>query len=304
MPDAVKKVVLAYSGGLDTSVILRWLQETYRCEVVTFTADLGQGEELEPARRKAELLGAAQIFVDDLREEFVGDFVFPMFRANALYEGAYLLGTSIARPLIAKRQIEIARDGRRRRGRPRRHRQGQRPGPLRARLLRAGARHQGHRAVARMGSDLAHAPPRLCRPAPDPDRPRQARRGAVFGRCQSAARLGRGQGARRPVGRARGVRLQPHRRPRSRTRRAAICRDRLCARRSGRGRRRSAVAGGIADPAQRARRKARDRPARSGREPVCRHEVARGLRDARAARSCWRRIAASRASASTAARRT
>ena len=109
MPDAVKKVVLAYSGGLDTSVILRWLQQTYRCEVVTFTADLGQGEELEPARRKAELLGAAQIFVDDLREEFVGDFVFPMFRANALYEGAYLLGTSIARPLIAKRQIEIAR---------------------------------------------------------------------------------------------------------------------------------------------------------------------------------------------------
>ncbi|HEV7994668.1 MAG TPA: argininosuccinate synthase [Stellaceae bacterium] len=109
MSDAVKKVVLAYSGGLDTSVILRWLQQTYRCEVVTFTADLGQGEELEPARRKAELLGAAQIFVDDLREEFVGDFVFPMFRANALYEGAYLLGTSIARPLIAKRQIEIAR---------------------------------------------------------------------------------------------------------------------------------------------------------------------------------------------------
>src|SRR5262245_1819911 len=108
MPDAVKKVVLAYSGGLDTSVILRWLQETYHCEVVTFTADLGQGEELEPARRKAELLGAREIFVDDLREEFVRDFVFRMFRANALYEGAYLLGTSIARPLIAKRQIEIA----------------------------------------------------------------------------------------------------------------------------------------------------------------------------------------------------
>jgi argininosuccinate synthase len=110
MAEPVKKVVLAYSGGLDTSVILRWLQETYRCQVVTFTADLGQGEELEPARRKAEQLGAAQIFVDDLREEFVRDFVFPMFRANALYEGAYLLGTSIARPLIAKRQIEIARE--------------------------------------------------------------------------------------------------------------------------------------------------------------------------------------------------
>ena len=114
MPDAVKpgdvkKVVLAYSGGLDTSVILRWLQETYRCEIVTFTADLGQGEELEPARKKAELLGVKEIFIDDLREEFVRDFVFPMFRANALYEGQYLLGTSIARPLIAKRQIDIAR---------------------------------------------------------------------------------------------------------------------------------------------------------------------------------------------------
>jgi argininosuccinate synthase len=109
MAGEIKKIVLAYSGGLDTSVILRWLQETYRCEVVTFTADLGQGEELDPARKKAELLGAKEIFVDDLREEFVRDFVFPMFRANALYEGAYLLGTSIARPLIAQRQIEIAR---------------------------------------------------------------------------------------------------------------------------------------------------------------------------------------------------
>ncbi len=107
---AVKKVVLAYSGGLDTSIILKWLQTTYRCEVVTFTADLGQGEEIEPAREKALLLGIKpqNIFVEDLREEFVRDYVFPMFRANALYEGAYLLGTSIARPLIAKRQIEIA----------------------------------------------------------------------------------------------------------------------------------------------------------------------------------------------------
>ncbi|BCI66912.1 argininosuccinate synthase [Acetobacter sicerae] len=104
----IKKVVLAYSGGLDTSVILRWLQTTYGCEVVTFTADLGQGEELEPARKKAEMFGVKEIFVEDLRETFVKDFVFPMFRANALYEGQYLLGTSIARPLIAQRQIEIA----------------------------------------------------------------------------------------------------------------------------------------------------------------------------------------------------
>jgi argininosuccinate synthase len=105
----VKKVVLAYSGGLDTSVILKWLQLTYACEVVTFTADLGQGEEVEPARRKAQMLGVKEIFVEDLREEFVRDYVFPMFRANALYEGIYLLGTSIARPLIAKHQIEIAK---------------------------------------------------------------------------------------------------------------------------------------------------------------------------------------------------
>lgn len=105
----IKKVVLAYSGGLDTSVILKWLQESYGCEVVTFTADLGQGEELEPARAKAKKLGVKEIFIEDLREEFVRDYVFPMFRANTLYEGVYLLGTSIARPLIAKKQIEIAK---------------------------------------------------------------------------------------------------------------------------------------------------------------------------------------------------
>ncbi|MFI5024637.1 MAG: argininosuccinate synthase [Alphaproteobacteria bacterium] len=108
MAKDVKKVVLAYSGGLDTSIILRWLQDTYRCEVVTFTAELGQGESLEPAREKAKLLGIKQIFIEDVREEFVRDFVFPMYRANALYEGAYLLGTAIARPLIAKRQIAVA----------------------------------------------------------------------------------------------------------------------------------------------------------------------------------------------------
>lgn len=106
----IKKVVLAYSGGLDTSVILKWLQETYGCEVVTFTADIGQGEEVSPARRKAKMAGVKEIYIDDLREEFVRDFVFPMFRANTVYEGEYLLGTSIARPLIAKRLVEIARE--------------------------------------------------------------------------------------------------------------------------------------------------------------------------------------------------
>jgi len=106
----VKKVVLAYSGGLDTSVILRWLQDEYQCEVVTFTADLGQGEEIEPVRAKAEAMGIKEIYIEDLREEFIRDYVFPMFRSNAIYEGSYLLGTSIARPLIAKRQIEIAQE--------------------------------------------------------------------------------------------------------------------------------------------------------------------------------------------------
>ena len=105
---APEKIVLAYSGGLDTSIILKWLQTEYRCEVVTFTADLGQGEELEPARIKAEKMGASSVYIEDLREEFVRDFVFPMFRANALYEGLYLLVTSIARPLISKRLVEIA----------------------------------------------------------------------------------------------------------------------------------------------------------------------------------------------------
>ena len=107
----VRKVVLAYSGGLDTSVILKWLKDNYDCEVISFTADIGQGEEVAPARAKARAMGVKQIFIEDLREEFVRDYVFPMFRANALYEGEYLLGTSIARQLIAKRLVEIANDG-------------------------------------------------------------------------------------------------------------------------------------------------------------------------------------------------
>src|SRR4249920_771307 len=155
MPDGktkktVKKVVLAYSGGLDTSIILKWLQTNYGCEVVTFTADLGQGEELTPAREKALLLGIKKenIFVEDLREEFVRDYVFPMFRANALYEGQYLLGTSIARPLIARKQIEIAD--------------------------KVGA-------VAEGGSDLATPARRICRKAPDSDCQGQAWRSAVLG---------------------------------------------------------------------------------------------------------------------------
>ncbi len=126
----VKKVVLAYSGGLDTSVILRWLQVTYRCEVVTFTADLGQGEELGPARQKAEMLGVKEIFMEDLRETFVRDFVFPMFRANALYEGQYLLGHLDRAPADCAAPDRDRRAGRCRRCGARRDRQGQRPGPV------------------------------------------------------------------------------------------------------------------------------------------------------------------------------
>ena len=135
---SVKKVVLAYSGGLDTSIILKWLQTEYGAEVITFTADLGQGEEIEPARAKALAAGVKpeNIFIEDVREEFVRDFVFPMFRANTVYEGQYLLGTSIARPLIAKKPDRDRAQGGRRRRQPRRDRQGQRPGPFRARLLR------------------------------------------------------------------------------------------------------------------------------------------------------------------------
>ena len=171
-----------------------------------------------------------------------------MFRANALYEGA-LPARHLDRAAADRQAPDRDRaPDRRRRGGARRDRQGQRPGALRAELLRARARHQGHRAVARMGPDLAHPAHRVRRPAPDPDRPRQARRGAVLGRRQPAAHLGRGQGARRPLGRARGICLQPHRRAGAGARPAAICRDRLRARRSGRGRRRGAVAGGAADP--------------------------------------------------------
>ena len=302
---APKKVVLAYSGGLDTSIILKWLQTEYGCEVVTFTADLGQGEELEPARKKAELLGVKpeNIFIEDLREEFVRDFVFPMFRANAVYEGLYLLGTSIARPLIAKRLVEIAREtgadavahGATGKGNDQ----------VRFELvrLRARTRRSGHRAVARMGPHLAHQADRVRREAPDPDRQGQARRGALLGRRQPPAHLLRGQGARGP--RRRGRRPTSTSAPSSpRTRPTAPTddRDRLRAAATP-----SRVDGEALSPAtllaaaQRARRRQRRRPARPRREPLRRHEVARHLRDARRHRSCSPPTAASSRSRSTAA---
>jgi argininosuccinate synthase len=200
-PGDIKKVVLAYSGGLDTSVILKWLQETYRCEVVTFTADLGQGEELEPARKKAELFGVKDIFIDDLREEFTRDFVFPMFRANALYEGQYLLGTSIARPLIAKRQIEIAR--------------------------RVGADAVAHGATGK-GNDQVRFELSYYALAPDIKVIAPWR---VWDLTSRTRLLGRRKGARGSLERARGIRLQPHGRAGERAGHAGLCRDRFRRRR-------------------------------------------------------------------------
>ena len=254
----VNKVVLAYSGGLDTSIILKWLQTTYGCEVVTFTADLGQGEELEPARQKALLLGIKpeNIFVEDLRDEFVRDYVFPMFRANAQYEGLYLLGTSIARPLIAKKQIEIAERVGADAVVARRHRQGQRSGPLRARLLRLEARRDRHRALARMGPALPRAAHRLCRGEPDPDRQGQARRSAVLGRRQPPARLLGRQGAGRSGRRGARLRLFAHQRSGIGPRQADRDHHRLPEGRPGRHRRQEARPRRPAGEAQRARPRA------------------------------------------------
>ena len=226
-----------------------------------------------------------------------------MFRANALYEGSYLLGTSIARPLIAKRQIEIAAPDRRRRGRARRHRQGQRPGPLRADLLRAQPAHQGHRALARMGPGQPREADRVRREPADPDPARQARRGALLHRRQPAAHLLRGQGARGPLGRARRGDVHPHRRAGGGARQADLCRDRLRARRRGRGRRRARCRRrSLLRRLNELGRRQRHRPARPGREPLRRHEVAAASTRPRAARSCWRRTGRSRASPSTAVR--
>src|ERR1700739_4127775 len=244
-PGYVKKVVLGYSGGLDTSVILRWLHETYRCEVVTFTADLGQGEELEPARRKAEMFGVREIFVEDLREEFVRDFVFPMFRANALYEGAYLLGTSIARPLIAKRQIEIARQ-------------------VGADAVAHGATGKGNDQVRFELSYYALAPDiRVIAPWREWDLTSRTR--LLDYAEQHQIPIARDKRGEAPFSvdanllhiSAEGKVLEdPWVEPEE------------------------SVSGGAVDAAERDRRQAWHWPARSRREPFCRHEIARGLRDA------------------------
>ena len=282
----IKKVVLAYSGGLDTSVILKWLQDTYRCEVVTFTADHRPGRRARARAQKGEAVRhqAEHIFIDDLREEFVRDFVFPMFRANAIYEGEYLLGTSIARPLIAKRQIEIATQDRRRCGVSRRHRQGQRSGALRARLLRAGAQHQGDRAVARMGSALAREAARLCRAARHSHRDEaQGRRLALFHGREPAAHLLRGAHPGRPGSRSRGIHVALDRiaRDRRRTVAGVSRRSNTSKATSSRSTARSMTPATVLTEAESPRRQARHRPPRPGGKPLRRHEVARLLRNAR-----------------------
>ena len=277
MSDEVKRVVLAYSGGLDTSVILHWLRETYRCEVVTFTADLGQGEEVEPARAKAEAIGVQQIFIDDLREEFVRDFVFPMFRANALYEGQYLLGTSIARPLIAKRQIEIARE-------------------TGADAVSHGATGKGNDQVR---FELAYyaLEPRIRVIAPWREWNLGSRNRLIAYAEARQIPIARGKRGEPPYstdanllhisyeGRALEdpwiepdeEMFTPHRLAGRRAGRARICRDRLRAGRPGGGGRAAPLARLAAGAAQRDRRAARRRPARPGGEPFRRHEVARRL---------------------------
>ena len=264
----------------------------------------GRGAGARPRQGRAAWASSRSI-IEDLQEEFVRDFVFPMFRANALYEGSYLLGTSIARPLIAKRLIEIAPRSRRRRRRPRRHRQGQRPGPLRAGLLRAQPAHQGDRPLARVGPGQPRQADRVRRGAADPDPARQARRGPLLDRRQPAAHLLRGQGARGPVGRARRGHVHPHRLARRRrpTRRPMS-------------RSASSAATPVAVDGERCRRRSllrrlndlagaeRHRPSRPGREPLRRHEEPRRLRDPRRHRPAGGAPRRSRASRSTAVRRT
>ena len=288
-PKQVKKVVLAYSGGLDTSIILKWLQTTYGCEVVTFTADLGQGEELEPARDKAELLGIKpeNIFIEDLREEFVRDYVFPMFRANAHYEGLYLLGTSIARPLIAKKQIEIAERARRRRRLPT------------ARPARATTRSASSSAYYALKPDVTVIAPwrewdlrsreQLIDFAEKNQIPiaKDKRGEAPFSvdanllHSSSEGKVLEDPAAEVPdyvYSRT----ISPEEAPDTPT----DHHDRLREGRRGRDRRRGAVARDAADEAQRARPRQRHRPARPRREPLRRHEVAAACTRRRAARSC------------------
>ena len=240
----VKKVVLAYSGGLDTSIILKWLQTTYGCEVVTFTADLGQGEELEPARQKALLLGIkpAEHLHRGPARGVRARLRVPDVPGQCALRGA-VSARHLDRPAADRQEADRdRRAGRRRRGRSRRHRQGQRPGALRADLLRAQARRHRDRAVAGMGPALARGADRVRRAAPDPDRQGQARRSAVLGRRQPAARFVRREGAGGPGAGSAGLRLFAHHRSGGCAGQAGLCQRGFRARRRGGARRQAAVA--------------------------------------------------------------
>ena len=283
MTDQINRVVLAYSGGLDTSVILKWLQQTYNCEVVTFTADLGQGEELEPARAQGRD-GGRQARAYLHRRSARG--IRPRLRLPDDARQRAVRGAVPARHLdraAADRQApdRDREDGRRRCGQPRRDRQGQRPGPLRARLLRARARHQGDRAVARMGSDQPHRADRIRRAAPDPGPARTSaakRRSRPTRTCctpRPRARCSRIRGTRCPTMSIRAPSIR-----RTRPTRPSTSRSISSAATASRSTARAMSPGDAAGDAQRTRPHARHRPARSGREPLRRHEVARHVRDA------------------------
>ena len=299
----VKKVVLAYSGGLDTSIILKWLQTELGAEVVTFTADLGQGDELEPARKKAEMMGIKDIRIVDVREEFVSDFVFPMFRANAVYEGLYLLGTSIARPLISKHLVEIATE-------------------TGADAIAHGATGKGNDQVRfelsayALNPDIKVIAPwrdwsfksrtdllELRRAAPDPgakDKRGEAPFSVDANLLHSSSE---GKVLEDPWAEPPEYRPPAHRLADGRARQGDRDHDRLQEGRSGRAQRQDAVAGHAAGGAERSRPRQRHRPARPGREPLRRHEVARRLRDARRHDPARRRTAPSNRSRSTGVRR-
>ena len=279
----VKKVVLAYSGGLDTSIILKWLQETYQAEVVTFTADLGQGEELEPARRKAEMLGIkkANIFVEDLREEFIARLRVPDVPGQCALRGR-LPARHVDRAAADRQDADRDREeDRRRRGSPRRHRQGQRPGALRAQLLRAGAVDQDHRAVARVELQEPRGADRLCAKRTRSPSPRTSAGEAPFSvDANMLHSSSEGKVLEDPAVEAPAYVYQRTISPMEAPDKATDITDRL--RQGGRGqpRRQDAVAGHAVRQAQRSRARQRHRPRRPGREPVRRHEVARRVRDA------------------------
>ena len=276
----VKKVVLAYSGGLDTSIIIPWLKEHYGgAEVIAFCGDVGQGDDYAAVTKKALATGASKCIVKDLREEFVRDYCFKALSAGAVYEDRYLLGTALARPLLAYHQVQVRHQGEGRRPRPRRHRQGQRPGPLRGDLRRLRPPPEGDRAVAGVDDPLPRGRARLRAQARHPGRPDEE--GPLQPRRQPLAPLPRGRQPRGRLGRPAEGDVQADRGPARRAGEAAAHHARLRAGRAGDARRQAPQARPDDRDAQPGGGRARRGPPRPRREPPRRHQVARRLRDAR-----------------------